>query len=346
MKLLIQIPCLNEERTLPDTVRDLPGEIPGVTRIEVLVIDDGSSDRTAEIARELGVPHVVRHLRNRGLAAAFQTGIDQCLELQADVIVNTDGDHQYPGSFIPALVRPILEGRADMVIGDRRIHAQGHLSWMHRFLQWLGSSVVRRVSGANIPDATSGFRALSREAALRVEVLSKYTYTLETILQGERMGLNIVSVPIEVNRPTRQSRLKRNDLEYVVHSAATLLRLYALYQPLKTALLMALPFLLGGLGLWARYVYLIFAHDAGRSAHIQSVVVGGALILLSSLLGALGILGDILAKGRALSERTLYLAKVARYGRSPVPPERPSPAGAPLGAPRPEERESTEVGST
>lgn len=314
MKLIIQIPCLNEEETLPETVRDLPKEIPGVSRIEVLIVDDGSTDRTAQVARELGVGHIIRHQKNRGLAAAFQTGLDRCLALDADIIVNTDADHQYPGTFIPSLIRPILEGQADLAIGDRNISSLLHLPWTHRLLQRMGTSVVRRVSGTDVPDAPSGFRALSREAAMRMEVLTGYTYTLETILQAGRMGMKIATVPIQTNRATRGSRLKRSELQYVFRSAVTILRLYALYQPLKTFLLLAVPFLIGGVALWVRYLVLFFLGAAGRGAHIQSVVVGAALILISVLFTCLGVLGDLMARARALAERTLYLAKRALYG--------------------------------
>jgi len=329
VKLIIQIPCLNEEGTLPDSLRDLPKQIPGVSRIEVLIIDDGSTDRTAQVARELGVHHVVRHQKNRGLAAAFQTGIDRCLALDADIIVNTDADNQYPASFIPSLVRPILEGQADIAIGDRNISSLVHLPWSHRLLQRLGTSVVRRVSGTDVPDAPSGFRAMSREAAMRMEVLTGYTYTLETILQAGRIGLKIATVPIQTNRATRVSRLKRSNLQYVFRSAVTILRIYALYQPLKTFLLLALPFLLGGIGLWARYLVLLILGSAGRGAHIQSIVVGGAFILIAFLLSSLGILGDMLAKARALSERTLYLAKRSLYGPSHEAPAPAVPAPPP-----------------
>jgi glycosyltransferase involved in cell wall biosynthesis len=194
VKLVIQIPCFNEQATLPETVRDLPREIPGVDIVEVVVVDDGSTDRTSEVARSLGVTRVVRHTKNRGLAAAFQTGLDAAIALQADIIVNTDADHQYPGSAIPSLVASILEGRADIVLGDRKIHGLRHLPLTHRLLQKWGSAVVRRISGTEVPDAPSGFRAFSREAAILLEVLTEYTYTLETIIQAGRKGLGIACI--------------------------------------------------------------------------------------------------------------------------------------------------------
>ena len=317
MKVIVQIPCYNEEATLAEVVRQVPREIPGVDRVEVLVIDDGSADRTAETARAAGADHVVRHARNRGLAAAFQTGIDAALRLGADVIVNTDADNQYPGSRIPDLVAPILKGEADMALGDRQIGSLRHLSLLHRMLQKLGSAVVRRISGTAVPDAPSGFRALSREAAMRLEVLTDYTYTLETLIQAGRQGFRLVCVPIAVNAPTRVSRLKRSQWHYVGRSAATILRLYAMYRPLKTFLLLALPFLLGGLGLWTRYAVLWFQGETGRGAHVQSVVVGAVLLLIAVLFGSLGVLGDLIARSRTLAERTLLAAKRALHERTP-----------------------------
>lgn len=319
LKVIVQIPAFNEEGTIADVVRAIPREIPGAGRVEILVVDDGSADRTAEVAREAGADHVVRHTRNRGLAAAFQTGIDRALELGADAIVNTDADGQYPGSQIAALLAPVLRAEADIVIGDRRIAAQKRLSWSHRLLQRLGSAVVRRISGSSVPDAPSGFRAISRDAALRLEVLTTYTYTLETIIQAGMKGLRLASVPIDVNPPTRPSRLMRSQGEYVLRSLGTILQLYVLYRPFKTFFMIAFPFLALGAGLWIRYLVLMLQGEAGRGAHVQSVVAGAALIIISIVLGSLGILGNLLARNRALAERTLHYSRRALFSR---PPER------------------------
>jgi len=319
MKLVIQIPSYNEEQGLAETIRLLPRSLPRVDCIEVLVIDDGSSDRTAEVARAAGADHIIRHKKNRGLAAAFQSGIDAALELGADIIVNTDADNQYPGSFIAALIAPILDGGADYVIADRQMSRLTHLSRTHRLLQRIGSAAVSRISGIPVPDAPSGFRAITREAALRIEVLTDYTYTLETLIQAAHKGLRLAWVPVDVNPPMRASRLKRSEAQYVRRSAVTMLRLYALYKPLRTFVLLALPFMLAGLGLWGRYVGLVLSHAATRGSNIQSVVVGAALLLISLLLVSLGILGDILARNRTLTDRTLELTKRSLFRGSESP---------------------------
>jgi glycosyltransferase involved in cell wall biosynthesis len=315
MKLIIQIPCFNEEATLGETLADLPKQIPGIDCIEILIVDDGSTDQTAEVARKFGTHHVIRHAANRGLAAAFQTGVDACLERGADFILNTDADHQYPGSYIPQLLEPLLSGQADMVIADRQIGSRGDLPIMHRMLQRLGSAVVRRISGTSVPDAPSGFRALSREAGLRLEIVTNFTYTLEALVQAGEKGLRLAFVPIHTNPPKRESRLKRTESHYVLKSAATLLRLYAVYQPLRTFLILGLPFLLTGAALWIRYLVLAILERGVRGAHLQSVVVGGASILIAFMLATLGILGDLMARNRIVSERILYHSKRARFAR-------------------------------
>lgn len=307
MYLIIQIPCYNEAETLPQVVADLPRSLPGVDRIEFLVIDDGSQDETVAIARQLGVDHVVRHARNQGLAATFQTGLDHALTLGADIIVNTDGDNQYPGQRIGDLIRPILEGQADMVIGDRQTHAIEHFSPLKRWLQQVGSWVVRRASGTDIPDATSGFRAFSQEAALRLIVLTRYTYTLETIIQAAKKGLVIAHLPIEVNGPTRDSRLISSTWSYIKRSAATIVRLYTLYEPLRSFTYLALPFLLAGAGLIARFLILYLAGGLGApNRFIQSVTIGGTLFTIGFLIFLFGILADIGSTQRALLEEMLY----------------------------------------
>ena len=311
MKLIIQIPCLNEEEALPQAVRDLPTAIPGIDTIERLVIDDGSTDKTVEVARQLGIEHIVRHTTNKGLAAAFQTGLNAALQLGADVVVNTDADNQYPGRLIPELVRPILVGQADMVIGDRQVNRIEEFSFSKKVLQKAGSAVVRYVSGTDVPDAPSGFRALSREAALRINVLSGYTYTLETIIQAGKNNLTIAQLPIETNPKVRDSRLVKGNFRYVLRSTTTILRLFVLYEPLRTFAYLSVPFLLFGSALWIRYLVLAVMGQAGEGAHVSSVVAGAVSILVALLLCSLGLIGELLATNRRIIEQTLYYTKRA-----------------------------------
>jgi glycosyltransferase involved in cell wall biosynthesis len=233
VKLIIQIPCYNEELTLPLTVADLPTSLPCIDKIEYLIIDDGSSDRTVEVARALGIHHIVRHGHNRGLAAAFQTGIDAALAAGADIVVNTDGDNQYAGADVGKLVEPIVTGHAEIVVGDRGVAAHAEFSPLKRVLQRLGSWVVEQAAGVPIPDATSGFRAFSREAALRLTVLSEYTYTLETLIQAGARKMKVTYVPVRTNVTTRKSRLIRSVPSFLVLSASTILRFYTRYRPLR-----------------------------------------------------------------------------------------------------------------
>ncbi|MFQ5611308.1 MAG: glycosyltransferase family 2 protein [Anaerolineae bacterium] len=309
MHLIIQIPCYNEEKTLPDVLAGIPAEILGVGSIETLVIDDGSTDNTTAIARRLGVDHIVKHPYRRGLATAFQTGLDACLRLGADVIVNTDGDNQYPQADIPRLIGPILDGEADIVVGDRQTRRVVHFSLWKRVLQQGGSWIVRLASGTEVPDATSGFRAFSREAALRLTVLTRYTYTLETIIQAGKKGLVITSVPIEVNAPRRESRLIKSNWDYVKQSAATILRLYAFYEPLKTFSWVSLPFFLIGGYYIGRFVYFFLTGQSARGSHIQSVVIASTLMILGFLIFMLGVIGDLIATNRLILEETLYRTK-------------------------------------
>jgi glycosyltransferase involved in cell wall biosynthesis len=323
MKLAIQIPCFNEAQTLGRTVNDLPRQLAGFDSVELVVIDDGSTDGTAELARQLGVQHVVTHPRNRGLAAAFATGLDKCLEIGADVIVNTDGDHQYRGSSIADLLRPILEGEADMVVGDRQVGSIAHFSRTKKLLQRLGSWVVRWISGTEVADATSGFRAMSRRAALMLTVFSSYTYTLDTIIQAGKKGLVVVSVPVETNEKLRESRLIRSVARYVLRSALTILRIFLMYQPLTVfTILSLLPGLAGGV-LLIRYAYF-YAIGEG-AGHIQSVVAGSALGLLAFQVFLLGLLSDLIAKNRRLVEDMTYLLRGLSYGEAS---DRARPAAA------------------
>jgi len=309
MKLIIQIPCLNEENTLPDTLAALPTAIDGIDEIEWLIIDDGSTDNTVSVAREHGVLHVVTHDTNRGLARAFQSGINAALSLGADVIVNTDADNQYPGEYIPALVQPILDKQADMVIGDRQTDEVAHFSPIKKYLQKQGSRAVRYVSQTDVPDAPSGFRALSREMALRLNVVTGYTYTLETIIQAGKRNMKVVSVPIQTNPKTRESRLMRSMSQYVIRSMLTILRLFIVYEPVRTFTYFSLPFLLVGLGLWLRFGLLLIIGEAGRGTNVQSVIVGAALLIIAFLIFLIGLVGELIAINRRLHEETLYYVK-------------------------------------
>jgi glycosyltransferase involved in cell wall biosynthesis len=320
MKLIVQIPCLNEADTLPATLAEIPRSLDGIDEIEVLVVDDGSTDGTSEVARLHGADHVLRTSKRRGLAASFKLGIETSLKLGADVIVNTDGDNQYPGSEIGRLVGPILRGEADLVIGDRRVSRVEHFSFTKRTLQRLGSWVVRRVSGTKVPDTTSGFRAFSREAARKMNLVSDYTYTLETIIQAGKKRLAIAHVPIEA-RQTRPSRLIRSNWDYVKRSAATIVRIYAMYEPLKVFSYLAAACFLPGLVLSFRYLY--FRSIGEGQGHVQSVQLAVLLFILAFVSLVCGLLADNLASVRRLLEEVLYRQSLLeeRLDRTESPPE-------------------------
>jgi glycosyltransferase involved in cell wall biosynthesis len=304
MKLIIQIPCFNEEATLPGTLADLPRQIEGIETVEWLVIDDGSTDRTVDVAREHGVDHIVRLTNNKGLAAGFQAGLDASLKLEADIIVNTDADNQYYGGDIPKLVAPILAGEADMVIGDRKTDQIEHFSPLKKRLQRLGSAVVRRASGTNVPDTTSGFRAYNREAALQMQVVSQFTYTLESIIQAGKMLVAVDHVPIRTNEKTRESRLFPSTASYVRRNTVSIFRIYAMYEPLRVFLAAAAFFALIGAAIWARFLYFYFFSD-DPGGHIQSLILGSTMFIVAVQLAALGVIGDILAGSRVLQQRQL-----------------------------------------
>ena len=303
MKLIIQIPCYDEERTLPATLAELPREVPGIDEVEWLVVDDGSTDRTIEVARAHGVDHIVRLTNNKGLAAAFQAGLDACLKLGADVIVNTDADNQYHGGDVAKLLAPILAGDADMVIGDRKTDQIKHFTPLKKRLQRLGSAVVRRASGTNVPDTTSGFRAYNREAALQLQVVSKFTYTLESIIQAGKMLVAVENVPIRTNEQTRASRLFPSMWAYVRRNAASIFRIYTLYEPLRVFLAAAAVTALIGAVFWIRFLVLFISGEG--SGHIQSVILGSTLFIIAVQFVALGVIGDILAGSRVLQQRIL-----------------------------------------
>ncbi len=304
MKLIIQIPCYNEAETLPATIHDLPRHIAGIDEIELLVVDDGSSDRTAQVARDLGVHHIVRLTKNKGLATVFMTGLDACLRLGADIIVNTDADNQYCGQDIIKLVEPILQGKADVVIGDRNTSQIPHFSWMKKQLQRLGSWVVRQVSNTEIPDATSGFRALSREAALQMNVVSRFTYTLETIIQAGKKNLAVTYVPVRTNPQTRRSRLFKSNWVYIKRSVATILRIYTMYEPLK--MFSYIGAILFGMGLILGMRFLYFYFTAGGAGHIQSLILTAVLLIVGFQIFVMGLLADIIGSNRQLIENALY----------------------------------------
>ncbi len=304
MRLVVQIPCYNEEATIGQVIAEIPREICGVDEVIVLVVDDGSTDRTAGVALAAGADYVAHHTRNRGLAAAFRTGLDVAIRLGADVIVNTDGDHQYRGAEIPKLVEPILNGRADLVVGDRDAASVGHFSRQKRFLQAFGSWVVRQLSGTTVPDAPSGFRALSRETALRLNVVTDYSYTIETLIQAGAQRLAVSSVPVTADPTPRPSRLASSTLAYVQRSCITLVRAYAMYQPLRVFLLISLVLLLLGLVGVARFLWY-YSHGAS-SGHIQSLVLSSVLLITGLQVGLIGLVADLIAGNRRLMEEALY----------------------------------------
>ncbi|MCB9749854.1 MAG: glycosyltransferase family 2 protein [Myxococcales bacterium] len=305
MKLIIQIPCLNEREHLGATFADLPRAIEGVDEIEVLVIDDGSTDGTGDVAAALGVHHVLRFPRNRGLAAGYSAGLDACLQLGADVIVNTDADNQYRGEDIARLVRPILEGRADIVIGDRETDSIEHFSPLKRLLQRWGSGVVRRASGTSVRDSTSGFRAVGRKAAATLFVHNRFTYTLETIIQAGEAGLTIENVAIKTNPKTRESRLFRSIGSYVRRNGLVIVRSYSMYWPLRSFGRIAAALLVLGVVLGGRFLYFFITRYPAESGHTQSLLVAVGAILLAFVVGLMALLGDLTAANRRLSEETL-----------------------------------------
>ncbi len=304
MKLIIQIPCFNEEAQLPLTLNRLPRQVQGFDTVEWLVIDDGSTDQTVRVAREHGVDHIVRLTNNKGLAAAFQAGLDAGLKLGADVIVNTDADNQYEGADVPKLVAPIVRGEADMVVGDRQVNTLAHFSPGKKLLQRLGSWVVRQASSTHIPDTTSGFRAYNREAALQMQAVSRFTYTLETIIQAGKLLVAVDNVPIRTNPTTRESRLFPSMSAYVRRNALSIFRVYSQYQPLKVfwsgALLMGIP----ALALFIRFLIYYIGDPHTAKGHVQSLIAGAVLFNAAMLLGALGVIGDLLDAQRMISQRT------------------------------------------
>lgn len=307
MKLIIQIPCYNEEAALPQTIKDIPRSFEGVDCVEILIIDDGSKDRTSEVAKELGVHHVVRFRHHKGLAAGFSAGLDAALKLGADIIVNTDADNQYCARDIQKLINPILDQQADVVIGDRQVMYIEHFSFLKKILQKMGSWMVRQLSGTKIPDATSGFRAYSRDAALRMNVISNFTYTLETVIQAGKKNIAIAHVPVGTNDPVRPSRLFTSIPSYLKRSGATITRIYALYEPLKIFLYIGGTVFGVGFLIGLRYLYF---HLIGQGGHVQSLILAAVLMIVGFQVVMIGLLADIISANRRLIEETLYRVKI------------------------------------
>jgi glycosyltransferase involved in cell wall biosynthesis len=323
MKLIIQIPCLNEATTLPSTLADLPRSVPGVDIVETLVIDDGSRDGTSEVAIACGVNHVVRLRRNKGLAAAFQAGIDACIKAGADIIVNTDADNQYAGRDIQKLIEPLLRGEADICIGDRNIAALEHMSWRKRQLQRLGSWVVRQVSSTTVPDTTSGFRAYTRDAALRMTIVSEFSYTLESIIQAGKKRMAIAHVPIATNPRTRESRLFDSIFGYIKRSSATIVRIYAMYEPLKVFTYIGLTLFSAGFLISLRFLYYYVTSFTGGGRYLQSLIYASVLMIVGFQVVLIGLLADVISANRKLLEDLLYRVRSLELpARDAEPPEK------------------------
>lgn len=331
MRLIVQIPAFNEEATLAQTLRDIPRKIDGISSIETIVVDDGSTDGTIAVARKAGANHIVELKTHRGLAAAFVAGVDQALRLGADIIVNTDADNQYAGADIAALVAPIVRGTADVVVGDRQVATSPHMSPLKRLLQQCGSWTVGLASGLRVHDVTSGFRAFSREAAIQINVFNPFTYTLETIIQSGNRNLGVVSVPIRTNAPTRPSRLYRGLGTYLRKSVATIFRVYTTYKPLKTFFGIGGILLLAGTGLGIRFL-LEFA-KGDRAGHIQSLILASILLIAGFQTMLIGLVADLIAVNRKLSEEVLIRLKRME---GPVAVERPARNAQRDRGPRPE----------
>lgn len=317
MKLIVQIPCFNEEQTLSQTVADIPRQIEGVDRVEVLIVDDGSTDRTIEIAREAGVDHIVVNKRNQGLAASFRNGLDMSLKLGADIVVNTDGDNQYAGWDIPKLIAPILAGTADIVIGDRQTDGIEHFSKGKKVLQKLGSGLVRSLSGTDVPDVVSGFRAYSRDAALQMNIVSTFSYTIETVIQAGSKQLAVTSVPVETNEKTRESRLFSSIPKFIERQLNTIVRMYSMYKPLRVFFYLGTILMVVGLIPIIRFLYFYVTGDGG--GHIQSLILGGSLTILGFITYLIALLADLVGFNRKLLELTLE--KVRRLELSLSPPD-------------------------
>ena len=303
MKLIVQIPCLNEEKTLPETVKDIPRKIEGIDSVEILIIDDGSTDRTVAVARDLGVDHIVQNTVNKGLAMSFMNGLEACLRLGADIVVNTDGDNQYCGADIPKLVAPILCNQADIVVGDRQTDTIEHFSFLKKKFQKLGSWIVRRLSGTRVPDTVSGFRAFSREAAMQINVISSYSYTVETIIQAGNKRLAITSVSVRTNPKTRESRLVKSIPRFMMLQMSTMVRMYAMFRPLRTFFIIGAVLICAALVPSLRFLYFYLMGKGG--GHIQSLILATILFITGFQVLIVGLLGDVISSNRKLIEEVL-----------------------------------------
>jgi len=312
MKLIVQIPCYNEEETLPQTYADIPKEIEGIDKVEVLIIDDGSTDRTVEVAKELGVDHIVINKKNLGLARTFRKGVEACLRAGADIIVNTDGDNQYAGWDIPKLVKPILDGKAEVVIGDRQTGKIGHFSKSKQLLQKVGSAVVRQLSGVDAPDAVSGFRAFTRDVAFRLNIVSPFSYTTEMLIQVGKKHMAVTSVPIETNAKTRESRLFSSIPKFIERTLTTMIRMYSMYQPLRVFFFIGMVLSIIGAIPIIRFLLFYLSGDGG--GHIQSLILGGAFLMMGFLTFLIGLVADLISFNRQLIEMTLEKVRRMEMG--------------------------------
>ena len=322
MKLIIQIPCFNEAETLEVTLNDLPKHIDGIDEIEYLIIDDGSHDNTAEVAKKWGVHYVVRFRRNKGLAKGFMAGLDACLKNGADIIVNTDADNQYCGADIETLVRPILDKKAHIVIGERPIDDTEHFTPLKKKLQHFGSWVVRKASKTTIPDAPSGFRAYSREAAMRINVINDYTYTLETIVQSGREKMAVMSVPIRTNPELRESRLFHSMWGYIKKSMLTIVRTYLMYRPLYFFFMLGSILALVGVGFFVRYFVFFCSGEGG--GHLQSLILASTLLIVGFQTIVVGLLGDVISANRKILQDVQYHVRKMDYSRQECEDEKSS----------------------
>jgi glycosyltransferase involved in cell wall biosynthesis len=311
VKLVINIPCLNEEKTLPLILSEIPKKIEGIDKIEVQIVDDGSKDGTVEVARRFNVDRIIKHKKNKGLGEAFKSGVDAALKNGVDIFVNTDADNQYPSRYIEKLVKPVLEGKADIVIGDRQTSKIKHFSPSKKFFQRLGSWTVRKLSNTKVRDAVSGFRAYSKEALLKLNITSKFSYCIDTIIQAGKKNLKVVDVKIRTNPPTRRSRLFSNIFQHIKRSTANLVRVYVMYEPFKTFFYLCLVPLLPGLFLLFRFLFFYFNNQG--SGHIQSLVISAILIIAAMIIFAMGIMADLNSLNRKLIEENLYLTKKEKY---------------------------------
>ena len=314
MKVIVQIPCYNEEETLPLVLATIPKKIPGVDVLETMIIDDGSRDKTVEVAKKLGVTHIVQHTRNMGLARSFRDGVTHALELGADIVVNTDGDNQYPQERIPDLVQPILEGKADIVIADRQTSKITHFSPLKKMLQRFGSFIVNKAAGTELPDAASGFRAYSKQALLRLNIITQFSYCMETIIQAGNKRIAITSVPVTTNPKTRESRLFKNMWQHIFKSTAAIVRSYIMYRPDMVFGTLGWTLFIVGLVPFVRYLVLIIIHQ-NPSSHLQSLIAGMVILMGAFLCLVLNVVADLIRTNRILLEETLEHVKTTRFGK-------------------------------